>query len=101
MRIVLPSLLATVMLAACSMPATTVETVSEKPRLQFSGAPADAEVVIDGTALGKAQDFDGHRQNLLIATGMHRVVVRTPVRLLFAQDIYIGPDMTKTIALSE
>jgi hypothetical protein len=95
------SLLIACLVGACSSPHTSVNVLDEKPHLQFTGAPPDADVIIDGRIIGKAQDFDGRKQDLSIVSGTHHIVVRTTSRVLYASDVYLSKDMTKTISIPE
>jgi hypothetical protein len=96
----LPPLLAAVLVSSCTPPTTQVGTVDDRPHLQFSNAPFSAELTLDGTAIGPASAFDGKNKTLVVERGMHRVEVRDGDRILYAENVYLGGDMTKTIDLA-
>ena len=90
-----------VLLAACNYPYTTVNTVQDRAQLQFANASRDAVVILDGTPVGPAAQFDGKNKTLAVPTGTHHVEVREGDRTLYSQDVFLGGDMTKTIDLPE
>jgi len=88
-------------LAGCSSPVTSVDTIDERPHLQFVNASPTATLTLDGTLIGPAAGFDGRTKTLAVEPGSHRVEVRDGARTVFAEIVYLGSDMTKTINLPD
>ena len=95
------SLVVALVLAACTYPNTSVNTVDDRAQLQFANASEGAVVILDGALIGPAAQFDGRDKTLAVQHGMHHVEVRDGGRTLYSQDIYLGGDATKTITLPE
>ena len=87
--------------AGCAAPVTSVGTVDERPRLQFANARPTAVLVLDGVEVGPAAGYDGSTRTLALETGSHRIEVRDGARTLYAETVYLGGDMTKTINLPD
>jgi len=55
----------------CSMPATSVRTVDDRPTLIFKGAPDGAVLFVDGLNLGPANQYNGAPKALIVEPGTH------------------------------
>ncbi|MDB5361489.1 MAG: hypothetical protein JWO51_2786 [Rhodospirillales bacterium] len=101
MRRHLAALLLALAIAGCSAPVTSVNTVDERPHLQFVNASPTAILVLDGGVVGPAAGYDGKTRTLALETGSHRVEIRDGARTVYADTVYLGGDMTKTINLPD
>ena len=85
------------LLAACSMPTTTVRTTDTRPGIAIDGAPDGAILYVDGQRIGEANKYDGQPNVLVVEPGTHTVVVKgadgTPI---FDRKIYVESEL-KTI----
>lgn len=85
------------MLAACSTPVTTVKTVDARPHIAIQNASASAVLLVDGVTIGTAAAYDGDKQVLTLDSGTHKVEIRDGGRSVYAESIYLGDDVTRTI----
>ena len=69
-------LVALLLLAACSMPNTTVRTTDTRPGIAIDGAPDGAILYVDGQQIGEANRYDGQPNVLVVEPGTHTVVVK-------------------------
>jgi len=69
-------LFALLLLAACSMPNTTVRTTDTRPGIAIDGAPDGAILYVDGQRVGEANKYDGQPNVLVVEPGTHTVVVK-------------------------
>jgi len=69
-------LVALLLLAACSMPNTTVRTTDTRPGIAIDGAPDGAILYVDGQRVGEANKYDGQPNVLVVEPGTHTVVVK-------------------------
>jgi len=72
----LVTLVTLLLLAACSMPTTTVRTTDTRPGIAFDGAPDGAILYVDGQRVGEANKYDGQPNVLVVEPGTHTVVVK-------------------------
>lgn len=77
--------------SACAYPKGVVSQGAADSGVYVVGAPADAELIIDGLVRGAAQDFDGKRQILKVTPGRHVVVLRQNGQTIFQKDIFVSP----------
>ena len=69
-------LVALLLLAACSMPTTTVRTTDTRPGIAIDGAPDGAILYVDDLRIGEANKYDGQPNVLTVEPGTHTVVVK-------------------------
>ncbi len=96
----LSAVAAAFLLCSCTPPVSRVETVDDRPHLQFAHAPPDAVLLLDGRVAGLAAAFDGQNQTLTVDPGVHHVVVRIGDQVLYSQNVFLG-EGTKTIDLPD
>lgn len=85
-------------LTGCSLPSTTVRSVDSRPGIAVTGAPDEAELLVDGLTVGKASAFDGSPKVLTVEPGTHRITVRQGDTVLYDQQVFVDSE-TKTIRL--
>src|SRR5512140_1647052 len=91
------ALSALLVVAACSMPNTTVRTTDTRPGIAIDGAPDGAILFVDGQQIGEANKYDGQPNVLVVEPGTHTVVVRgSDGAPLFDRKIYVESEL-KTI----
>jgi hypothetical protein len=59
--------------------------------------PPEASVYVDGYFAGKVQEFDGKLQRLHLLPGQHEIVVYLAGYRSLKQQLYLGPNATRTI----
>jgi len=59
--------------------------------------PPEASVYVDGYFAGKVQEFDGKLQRLHVLPGQHEIVVYLVGYRSLKQQLYLGPNVTRTI----
>jgi len=101
MRIQSAATLLALAIAGCTAPVTSVDTVDECPHLQFVNASPTAILTLDGAVVGPAAGYDGKTRTLAVEAGNHRVEIRDGARTVYAETVYLGGDMTKTINLPD
>ena len=87
--------------SGCAPPVTRVDTVDNRPHLQFAHASPTAIVSLDGAVVGPAAVYDGRGKTLVVEAGTHHLDVRDGARLLYSADVFFGDGATKTIELQE
>lgn len=90
-------ILGSFLVTACSMPATQVQTIDDRPRLMFKGAPEGAQVFVDGIPMGEAGTYDGNPHVLVVEEGTHEVTVTAAGgAALYQRKIFVESEL-KTI----
>lgn len=97
MRSVILILSLITVLSGCSMPSTTVKTVDSRPAISIAGAPDGALLAVDGIVVGKAADFNGDPNLLLIEPGTHRIVVQHAGAVLYDQKIFVDGGIKRIV----
>ncbi len=82
-------------MAGCAAPRTTVETANVSGTMVFKVKPANAEITIDGTPIGKARDFDGSTNVAKVGPGKHVVLVSAPGYLPWESRVYLSDTQEK------
>ena len=85
------------LLAACSLPATTVRSVDARPSISIAGAGSQAELFVDGLRVGKASEFQEPNQ-LTLPPGTHKIAIIDAGRPAFEQVIFIESEHKTIIA---
>lgn len=88
-----------IMLSACSLPQTTVTSGSSQPGLVVTGAPSDAVLYVDGLAMGRASQFDGHPRVLAVLQGPHHVEVREGATVLYHDKVFLSNGEVRNLKL--
>ena len=65
--------------------------------LRINVKPPEASVYVDGYFAGKVQEFDGKLQRLHVLPGQHELVVYLVGYRSLKQQLYLGPNVTRTI----
>lgn len=79
-------------LTGCSLPTTTVRSADTRPSISIAGAPAGATLLVDGRLIGKAADYDGDPQVLLLEPGTHRITVEQGGAVVYDQLIFVDSE---------
>lgn len=82
-------------LSGCAAPRTTVETANVSGTMVFKVKPANADITIDGTLIGKARDFDGSTNVAKVGPGKHVVLVSAPGHLPWESRVYLSDTQEK------
>ena len=80
--------LASMALAACTVPKSVVRGQSNNGLFAIVCEPSDAKVYVDGQLVGEASKFDGKPGCLEIASGTHRLEVKADGYAPFVRDVY-------------
>lgn len=86
------------LLTGCTMPATTVRSVDSRPGIAVKGAKATAELFIDNINYGKAENYNGDPQILIVEPGTHRVKIVDGNTVVYEQTIFVESEL-KTITV--
>jgi len=82
------------LLWGCSYPVRKVVNADSRPGIVFDGASADDEVFLDGIKVGRAIDFSGTPNVMLVESGTHRVQVRKGSGVLVLEEkFFIDADV--------
>jgi hypothetical protein len=84
-------------LAGCAMPETTVKTGAPRPQVAVKGAPADAELLVDGMVMGQANRFDGNPATLIVEEGLHQVEIRRAGKAIHTEKAFVSNGETRVI----
>jgi len=82
-------------LAGCAAPRTTVETANVSGTMVFKVKPTNADITIDGNAIGKARDFDGSTNVAKVGPGKHVVLVSAPGYKSWESRVYLSDTQEK------
>lgn len=96
---ILNVLTVTVLLAACTMPETTVQSGSSRPGLIVTGAPAGSMLFVDGLAMGPATEFDGNPKVLAVLEGVHKVEVRSGTSVVYSEKAFVNAGETHKVTV--
>ena len=80
---------ATLMLSACALPQTDTFQGGDHGRLIFPDAPAGAELVLDGQAVGPASSYANAGHSLSVSGGAHSVRVSVAGTVLVNRRVYV------------
>jgi hypothetical protein len=86
---------------ACSNPTVSVNTIDDRPKLQFVNARPTETLILDGISVGPASVYDGEHKTLVVDAGTHEVEVRDGSRTIFLGSIYFGGGASRTINLPD
>src|SRR5262245_61438050 len=80
----------------------TSSDVTAVPSVDYGGvrlkdAPDDSLVVVDGNYVGRAGDFDGAHQAMILTPGSHRVVIQASRMAPLSFNVHVIPGQTITI----
>lgn len=93
--------LALLALTACALPHTDVRTATLRPTLSVVGAPARAQLYVDGLAAGEAAQFDGVRQTLTVEEGPHQLRIAVDGQDLYRQQVLLTNGERHVIQLGD
>lgn len=83
--------------AACTMPSTTVRSVDGRPSISIAGAPADAVLLVDGLQVGAASLYNGEPNVLVVEPGTHRIEVRQGGLSLYDQRVFVDSEHKRIV----
>ena len=94
-------ILSTVLLQGCHYPdAAKVEQKDNRPAIGVSGAPRGAMLYVDGLEMGKASQFNGTKNVLLVESGKHLVEVKAADgKTLHSETVFLSGTTTKILTL--
>jgi len=92
-------LLLVAVLAACSLPQTTVRSGSAQPSLVVKGAPAGSTLFVDGLPMGPATQFDGNPNVLVVLEGAHKVEVRSGATVVYSEKAFVSNGESHTVTV--
>ena len=97
----LMGLLASALLAGCSYPVETANTVDNRPQVTFKTQHDASEMVlyIDGEAMGTVNDYCAGKATLRVVSGTHEIKVRFPNGTIHVERIYVADGVTKTVVI--
>ena len=90
-----------VLAQGCSYPdAAKIEQKDSRPAIGVSGAPEGAILFVDGLEMGKAIQFDGSENVLLVESGKHLIEVKsTDGKVLLSETLFLSGSTTKILAI--
>lgn len=77
-----------------------VKTVDDRPRISIDGAPATAQLYVDGVLMGDANTYAGRSGALVLEGGTHLIEVIDGQQTVHSQRVYLGDGSFKTISVS-
>lgn len=84
--------------AACSNPEEQVRTVDSRPGLTVANAPAFSDLLVDGIAVGKANEFVTRAS--LVEPGRHVISIRAENGAIVHQEtIFVSGAVIRRISL--
>jgi len=94
-------ILSTVILQGCTYPdAAKIEQKDSRPAIGVNGAPKGAILFVDGLEMGKAIQFDGSKNVLLVESGKHLIEVKsTDGKVLLSETLFLSSSTTKILAI--
>ena len=100
MKPMIITLMALVLVSACSYPTTEVRITDNRPAIAIKGASEDALLYVDGLSMGLAQQFDGHAQVLLLEPGTHKIEVISQGKVFLSEKVFLGGGEVRTLSVS-
>jgi hypothetical protein len=92
-------LAATLALAACAGPTTTLRTVDTRPALAIAGAAGGLMLFVDGTAIGDPRSYDGNPNILRVEPGTHDIELRNAAgAVVFRERVFVESEL-KTVTV--
>lgn len=95
---VLPVLIFFFLICGCSMPATSVRSVDSRPSIIVKGTSSEADLFVDGLNMGKAANYNGNPQVLIVQAGTHRISIVENGMVIYEQTIFVESEL-KTISV--
>lgn len=96
----LTTLLFLLLMGCGSLPETRIQTDDSRPRLAIQGAPENSLLYVDEIRIGRANDYNGDPNVLIILPGAHKISIKTPTdKSIHNQTIFVESEL-KTIVLS-
>ncbi len=92
-------ILALALLAACTLPQTTVRTGSTQPSLVLKGAPEGSTVYVDGLSMGDAKQFDGNPKVLAVLEGTHKLEIRQGSNSVYSEKVFVASGETHVVTV--
>ncbi len=92
-------LLLSILLFACVYPTESVQQGAERPTLVIRGASASSMLYVDDLGLGKANQYNGKPNKLLIETGRHNIKIMDNGAVIYTEDIFVSGGELKTISI--
>jgi hypothetical protein len=77
------------LLIGCVTPTTVVKTADTRPSLIITGAPADAILLLDGLNMGRANQYDGKPNYLIVIPGTHKISILQGDTVIYEQVIFV------------
>lgn len=101
LKTALLTLAASVLLAGCTAPRYTAQTLDNRPQITFKTTlkASKMAVLVDGKAVGKVSDYLDGKATLRILPGTHLVEIVRPDGSKMQERIYAGDGVTKTIVV--
>jgi hypothetical protein len=84
-------------LSACALPHSQLDSGTTRPTLAIVGAAPDALVYVDGVLTGTAAQYDGKTHVLKIEEGMHSVSIVKSGNVLHEEKIYAAGGENKIV----
>lgn len=100
MKPMIITLMALVLVSACSYPTTELRITDNRPAIAIKGASEDAVLYVDGLSMGLAQQFDGHAQVLLLEPGTHKIEVISQGKVFLSEKVFLGGGEVRTLSVS-
>ena len=88
------------LLAACSLPQTTVRTGLPAPTLIVTGAPSGSVLIVDGLEMGSATQYDGNPKVLAVLEGTHQVEVRLGSSVVHREKAFVSSGQSHTVVVA-
>lgn len=86
------------LVCGCSLPATTVRTVDDRPMIAIKGAPEGAMLFVDGLLMGATDQYNGDPGVLAVEPGTHVVRITANNGTIYEQKIFVESSL-KTITV--
>lgn len=87
--------------AGCAYPSASLTQGGQRPTIAFTGAPTNAEVLVDGIVVGTAGQYDGTTHVLVVEPGAHQIQLREAGQTIYQQRIYLASGESRVIAVGK
>ncbi|MGE0190287.1 MAG: hypothetical protein AB7Q04_13505 [Steroidobacteraceae bacterium] len=92
--------LTVVLMSACTLPQTTVQSGSSSPGLTVSGAPSGSLLFIDGLQVGLATEFNGRPKVLAVLDGVHQIEIRQGSAVIYSEKAFFSNGETHAVKVT-
>ncbi len=90
-------LLIGLLLVGCAMPSTVVKSTDTRPSIAILGAQEGSLLYVDGLNMGKANNYDGKPNVLMVEAGTHKISIVAGNKIVYEKSIFVESELKQII----